>query len=311
MTKDFFLDRWKIYFKERFPILMYLILVTVLFIGMNALSRQLAGLEIVVNQYTIAGIISGVLLMLLVRTFDDIKDEELDRGLFPNRPVSRGAVLISDVKMLALLSFVLLVAINIFMAPNALMVFGSLMIYLLLTFKWFFLKELHVQRPKIAMITHQPIPSAIIFYLIYMSLAGNEKSAFEWIHFYLLLSFALPITAWEVSRKTRSKDKEDDYQTFSKIFGTTAAGLIPIILYFISTSCMIIIGNSLRFHYLFSVLLGVNFIIAAWFYLRFIINPNEKNSQLQTVSLFFTSSYYALIFAFTLWNYHSQIQLDI
>lgn len=302
---------WKrinIYFKERFPFWMYLILVSILFLSLSFIAQILSNQTPVIDYYSIGGILSGFLMMLLIRTFDDIKDKELDDEIFPDRPVSRGAVLLSDVNMLALISFVLLVLINSIVLPKTVFVFAVMIIYALLTFKWFFTKDLHLKKPKLAMITHQPLPFAIIFYLLQVALAtGNIYDEMTNLHFALFFVYALPITAWEVSRKIKAAENENKHETFSKIFGLVPAVLIPIILYTITVGLSFRIAHLIGLHILFSILLFIYWLYLIYNFIRFLKNPIPKKNNLQKTAMLFTGLLFSTLIIFLLANYSVKI----
>ncbi len=299
-----------IYFTERFPILLYLPFVAILYLSMSFLTQLLSGNSPVINKSAIVGVISTFFIMLLIRTFDDLKDVELDNEIFPDRPVSRGAVLISDVKLLAIISFIILVTINFIYAQKTILIFSIMMVYALLTFKWFFAEELHLAKPKVAMITHQPLPIVIIFFLLHTALAsGDVYHNFTIYHFYLLLVFALPITAWEVSRKIKAKKNENKYETFSKIFGTTTAAIIPIVLYTIAGILSMFIAYKLDFSIIFHFVIIGFLVFLNYYFLRFLLNPIPKNNNLQKVAMIFTSLLFSTITVFLLLKHSIHINL--
>ena len=94
--------RLAVYFTERFPVLVYIPFSIILYLCLSFLVQLISGVDPVFDQYGVAGCLTAFLFMLLIRTFDDIKDVDLDHDIFPDRPVSRGAVLIKDVYGLAI-----------------------------------------------------------------------------------------------------------------------------------------------------------------------------------------------------------------
>jgi 4-hydroxybenzoate polyprenyltransferase len=165
-----------------------------------------------------------------------------------------------------------------------------MMIYALLTFKWFFAKEMHINKPKIAMLTHQPLPITIIFFVLHTALASGEVyDDFTLYHFYTLLVFALPITAWEVSRKIKARENENKYETFSKIFGTTTATLIPIILYSITAVLSMLIAQKIELSYVYYIVIMISLAILYFYFFRFLLRPTPTNNVLQKIAMLFTS----------------------
>jgi len=305
-----FPQRIYIYFKERFPFFMYLIFVSVLFLSLSFITQILSEHNPFIDKYSIIGILTTFFIMLLIRTFDDIKDEELDDEIFPNRPVPRGDVLIKDVKILSITSFVILVLLNVVFTSRLIIPFSILMLYALLTFKWFFAKEIHIKQPKIAMITHQPLPFAIVFFLILIALASGEKTdPLTLPHFLLFLVYSLPITAWEVSRKIKSKENENKYETFSKIFGTNIATTIPIVLYTVAGIVSMWIADYINLHYSYHFLIVIYLVYLNFNFIRFLRNPIPQNNNLQKVAMFFTSSLFITLITYLLIKYSIVINL--
>jgi len=282
-----------IYFKERFPVHIYAPFVTFLYLCMSFSIQALQGTDIVFDKYSIIGLISSLLFMLLMRTFDELKDFELDKEIFPNRPAPRGDVLKSDLHLIAITTLSILILINVIFAQNTLLVFAIVLIYAVLTFKWFFAEKFHLEHLFFTMFTHQPLPYLINFYLLHTALAsGAVYENFTITHFAFLLMYSVPITIWETSRKIRNKEKEDGYQTFSKILGSSGATFIPLIAVYITSALSFYAGFLLDLPTSYFILSIAIFIYANIFYLRFIFKPTEKNNNLETTG----TVYSALVF---------------
>ncbi len=278
-----------IFFNERFPLHIYIPFVVFLYLSMNFSIQALQTTNVVIDTYTFVGLISSLLFMLLIRMFDELKDFELDKIIFPNRPVPRGDVLKSDLHLIAVFTFISLVFINVIFAPKTLLVFGFVMVYALLTFKWFFAEKLHLNNIFLTMLTHQPLPYLINFYLLHTALAsGANYETFTIAHFTLLMFFSIPITIWETSRKIRNKEKEDGYQTFSRVLGSSGATLIPLTAVLITTALSFYAGSLLYLGLSFFVITIIAAIYASIFYIRFIVNPSENNNNLETTATIFS-----------------------
>lgn len=289
-TPKYFLSRAKIYSDEMFPVLIYLPYLLALYICLNFASQVLSGPEIIVDQYAIAGMASGFFFMLLMRTFDDLKDIEIDKDLFPERATPRKAVLKSDIQKISLFSFLCLILINVFFSRTTLIPFAITLTYCVLTFKWFFLEKLHRRKVFLTMVTHQPIPYAINTFLIFTALAaGGINNAFTFNHFLLLLMFSLPVTGWEVSRKIRSADMETDYETFSMIFGARGAAFIPFTALILAGLISLYLGKVIDLQLSFYVINLLLILFIGFFYIRFIVQPTNKNNVLKNITMIYTS----------------------
>jgi 4-hydroxybenzoate polyprenyltransferase len=327
-TPKYYLQRIWIYSKEMFPVFIYLPYVVSLYFCVNVVIQILntpiykqfkqdsgtlqtitdaiyqAGSQIVIDSTAIAGVITAFFMMLLMRTFDDLKDFELDAHLFPHRATARKLVLKRDIQLLSLSSFGILLIVNFIWGQETLMVFAIMITYALLTFKWFFAEKFHREHIFITMLDHQPLPYVINFFLLHTALAtGTEYESFQWIHFYLLMIVSMPITAWEVSRKIRSADMETEYETFSMVIGRKTSTIIPLILFLVVGFLHMYVGQTMAFKPLFYYIVIAIMLVVLFFYLRFLIKPIKEYNVLTNVALFATSMFFINLLVNTLINY--------
>lgn len=289
-AKKPFVSRIWTYSLEMFPVLIYLPYVIALYLCLNFVTQALTTRSIVLDINGVVGMITAFFMMLQMRTFDDLKDIEIDKDLFPDRATPRGAVLKSDIQIISGVSFCILLATNLIYGEKTLFVFSIMLLYAVLTFKWFFAEKYHREHVFFTMLTHQPLPVMINFFLIHTALAsGWVYEAFEFRHFLLLLIFSLPITAWEVSRKIRSADREDDYETFSRLFGARGAAMIPLTCLLIAGILSIYIGMQLDLDgtHLMIALALIAYVLV--YYGRFLLYPTHKNNVLKNTSMVFTT----------------------
>ncbi|MCG8328818.1 MAG: UbiA family prenyltransferase [Chitinophagales bacterium] len=286
---SFFTRAW-IYSKEMFPVLIYLPYVIALYCCMNFTSQAVSGHDIIINVYAIVGMISAFFFMLQMRAFDDLKDFEIDKDLFPWRSTPQGLVLKRDIEILAGISFTILVLTNVVFGQKTLWIFAIVMVYTLLTYKWFFAEEYHRKHLFFTMFTHQPLPWMINLYLVYTALASvNPSDPFTINHWILWGIFSLPITAWEVSRKIRAIGNETHYETFSLLLGTRPATLIPFACLLLMGGLAIYMGNALSLGNVFLWLTILLMAYASFFYIRFLWKPTIKNNVLNQTAMVFTS----------------------
>lgn len=282
-----------IYFTEMFSVSLYFPFVIAMYACISFSTQGLAGNEIYIDVYSVVGVVSAFFMMLLIRNFDDIKDYELDKKIFPERPIPRGDVKKKDIHFLAITSFSILLIVNVSFAQKTFLVFGIMMGYALLTFKWFFAEKFHREHVFFTMFTHQPLPIIINFYLIHTALAsGPDYEKFTITHFLLLLLFSLPITVWEISRKIRSADRETEYETFSRFLGARRAAAIPLTLILISCLIGFYFGLLLNLNLMFFVISIVLTAFASFFYIRFISKPSNENNLLKRVAMGFAGLYF-------------------
>lgn len=330
-TPKYFLQRAWIYSKEMFPVFVYIPYVVALYFCMNIVIQILntsnfqlaqsacwgegstdemlntlyaAGSQVVIDSTAIAGVVTAFFMMLMMRTFDDLKDFELDAQLFPHRSTARKLVLKRDIQAISLTSFITLVTVNLIWGQQTLSVFVLMMTYALLTFKWFFAEKFHREHIFFTMLDHQPLPYVINFFLIHTALtSGAQYESFQTIHFILLLIVSMPITAWEVSRKIRSADMETEYETFSMVIGRKPATIIPMLFFLVVGGLNMHVGSILHFSQWYFIIDLLIMALVLFFYLRFLIKPLKENNVLTSVSLFVTTTFFLNLLINTLVHY--------
>jgi 4-hydroxybenzoate polyprenyltransferase len=303
-TPKYFISRAWIYSKEMFPVLIYLPYVIALYGCVNFVVQILSGDPVVIDTMAIVGMISAFFMMLLMRTFDDLKDIEIDIELFPHRATARKAVLKSDIVAISLISFLVLLNTNIFFGQSTLPVFAIMISYCLLTFKWFFAEQFHRNHIFITMMDHQPIPYVINFFLIHTALAtGAHYEPFSSTHLILWLIVSLPVTAWEVSRKIRSADMETQYETFSMVVGVKTATAIPLICLTATGLMSLHIGSLLHFSPWFFAINIAILAMVLFVYLRFFFRPIKENNILTNTALVTTTAYFTNLLVNTVLTY--------
>lgn len=177
----------------------------------------------------VVGALTIMLMLLLLRIMDELKDLETDRQLFPARPVPRGDVYPADLRLLGLFIIGILLILNLFFtrsAPIFLVVLG----YACLMYKYFFLRALISQNILLALATHNPISYFLFLYVA--ALYRNNAHLHILPNQVILLGavFLFCFMSWEIARKIRHPEDETAYQTYSMVLGTKAALLIPVIL---------------------------------------------------------------------------------
>lgn len=304
ITQKSFFHRISIYSSEMFPVLIYLPFVVALYVCMNVATQIISGSEVIFDIYGIVGMISAFFAMLMMRTFDDLKDIDIDEHLFPHRAIPRGDVKKRDVTIISIVSFTTLVMLNLFFAQVTLIPFIIMMVYTVLTFYWFFAEEFHRKNVLFTMFTHQPIPLAINFYLIHTALAsGGNYNDFTAQHFALLLIFTLPVTAWESARKIRGEGMETEYETFSMVFGTRRSAFIPLTCLLVSGGLALYIGSLMALGASFFAI-TVLLIAGAFFaFGRFIMNPTAENNILKNAAMLFSVLLFMNMLVHMLMNY--------
>jgi 4-hydroxybenzoate polyprenyltransferase len=229
----------------------------------------------------VVGALTIMLMLLLLRIMDELKDLETDRQHFPIRPVPRGDVYPLDLRLLGLFIIGILLILNLYFTRSAtifLVVFG----YACLMYKYFFLKALISQNILLALATHNPIS---YFLFLYVAALYRDNAHLHILPNQVILLgavFLFCFMSWEISRKIRHPEDETAYQTYSMVLGTKAALLIPVILSGASVIVIFWLYRDIFSGFSFIVmLLGLLFLVMMFFrfYRR---RPNLLSLKLTT-----------------------------
>jgi len=273
-----------IYTQEMYPLLPGLVFAFLFFFGQYALVSALSGKEIVlIGTHTIIGCLTFYLFLFFLRISDEFKDYETDKALFPERPLPSGRVHLKDLKMLMAAIICLKFILNLSWG-NAVVPFVILFGYGVLMFKYFFLPRYISKSLVLAFITHNPSILFINFYIISIFCFKENVPVFSNETICCALVYWLPAMAWELSRKVRAPKDENEYETYSKIFGYKLAAILPVAIITIHYALIWVLGETLKLSCNFMVVITLSLICYTLPFLRFSMNPNSKTAKLRPFS---------------------------
>lgn len=242
------------------------------------------------------GAASGVLFMLLMRVFDELKDVETDLRLgqagdprYKDRPIVTGAVRIEDIRLLRWVVTGLLFALNAPLGwplPGAafLLVYG----FSWLSFKWFFWPAVS-RNLLLAFATHNPLTAAVVLYVVAVFAGEAGSAALDPLATALLVvGLWLPVAAWETSRKIRVPEDETAYQTYSLLLGWKVAALLPLVISGGGALALGALAVRAGFTPVFLLALGLAWALLAGGCLRFRLGPTPARARLQPLAEVFS-----------------------
>lgn len=219
------------YTKERFPLVPVMILVFLMTsAAANLMANFLGNTFSWGNTHLWVSIITVFLFMLQLRMSDEIKDFDKDKMAYPERILSQGIITLNHVRTILYSVIGIQFAINIPFGIHSLIMLVILQIYAWLMAKEFFAKEFLEKKIGIYLISHQII---LIPLMIYSALAFSQlKDLINISETYLpLLFLSIPYTVYELSRKTWSKDRENENaDSYTKFWGIKRTVFIEILL---------------------------------------------------------------------------------
>lgn len=267
------LGRLKVYFKERYPIVPRLVLGGIVFceiyfiilLNYGVTDFQL-GIQEFVGAYTVFA------FLLWLRVADDLKDYETDKRLFPDRPLPSGRVFKKDIVISCIVIEFIAVVLNLIFMNN-LLFFSILYAYGYLMSKWFFKKKVIQPSLPLALVTHNPVQMFVNVYIISFTVIKYGLQPISLISVMALWTLYFPALIWEVSRKIKAPRDENDYTTYSKLFGYKKSTIFVMILTLVDiVTNMILVFQLNKVTILLFVLL-VSWMV--WKFLSFMKDPEQ------------------------------------
>lgn len=177
----------------------------------------------------IMGGVTSVLLMLLLRVMDELKDYETDKKLMKDRPLVTGVVTLKDLRIFVGVITAVMIGANAFLGKTIFTLFLVMLIYSYLMFVYFFYPKIK-ESLILAVVTHNPIVPIAQIYILGFIVEKHGFDFLNYLHILVVLMFWLPFLIWEFARKIRAPEEETDYETYSKIMGYKGAALLVIAL---------------------------------------------------------------------------------
>lgn len=267
------IKRLNIYFKEMYPIIPRLLLATIVFLEIYfivLLNNGITSFNIGIQE--IVGAITVFSFVLWLRVADDLKDYETDKKLFKDRPLPSGRVYKKDIIIMCSILQAIAILLNIIFMNNFLflcILYG----YGFLMSKWFFRKKKIQPNLLLAVITHNPVQLFVNMYIISFTCIKYGLNPFTLTTIMALFTLYFPALIWEISRKIRAPKDENDYTTYSKIFGYQKPTKFIAIITIID-----IITNFILVYNLNKISILVLFILVSWMtyqFIKFLKDPTQ------------------------------------
>ncbi len=295
------LKRMHIYMKERYPLVARLILGLIVFLEIHfiiLLNEGVTSFKIGIQEFTGAYTVFAFLLWL--RIADDLKDFETDKVLFPDRPLARGAVYKKDVMILCVFFEIIAVVLNVLFMNN-LVFFCILYAYGYLMSKWFFQRAKIQPSLPLALVTHNPVQMFVNLYIISFTVIKYDLPAFTITTCMTLWTLYFPALIWEVSRKIKAPKDENDYTTYSKLFGYKKSTRFVMILTIVDIITNIILVW--RLNKISIVILVCLVSWMTWKFIQYMKDPNrfvivdkvERYTYLQESTMLLTIVVFLLV----------------
>ena len=279
-----FLTRMRIYLREMYPPAPRLASAALVTASVMVLMARIHGLRpALISTWALLGVWNIFALLLILRLMDELKDRELDRALFRERPLPSGRVREADI------AWSLAAMCVLFLAPNAasrpaLLAAAAVLAYAFLMFKYFFAPAYLRAHLLANLATHNPIVALMQLELVavFSAGAGLAWKDIDWPSVLpaVAMNWAM-FFAWEVSRKIRSRQEENAYVTYSRIFGPAGAAAVTGAAQTVTLVLALAFCLSLGFSAAAYALLGAGYALTVTGLLRFFLRPGPSTSKLR------------------------------
>lgn len=217
-----FLRRFWIYQKERFPFLQHGVLILVFSFSAISYARISAGkIGFIDWKIFLPGAFITFTMFLMLRIFDEFKDEEEDKIHRSQLPVPRGLIKLNELKIVGIVVVILQILVQLIFFPKMLFLYAFVMIYMTLMAVEFFIPKWLVAHHFWYVVSHMVIiPFVDIFASGLDWFIEGEDAPFNLIWFFAV-SFMNGIVL-EFGRKIRTPENEE-INTYSTKLGMDKA----------------------------------------------------------------------------------------
>jgi len=279
-----FLKRMSVYLREMYPPAPRLASAALVTAGFLVLMARIHGLRpALLSPWAFVGVWNVYALLLILRLMDELKDREIDKALFRERPLPSGRVKEPDIAWSLAAMCVLFLAPNAASLPTLLAAIGVLA-YAFLMFGYFFAPAYFRAHLLSNLATHNPIVALMQLELVavFAAGAGLGWKDIDWpsVLAAVAMNWAM-FFAWEVSRKIRSREEENAYVTYSRIFGPAGAAAVTGAAQTATLVLAVSFFLSLGFSPAAYVLLGAGYFVTVTGLLRFVLRPGPSTSKLR------------------------------
>jgi 4-hydroxybenzoate polyprenyltransferase len=274
----------RVYLAEMFPLPRHALMAGAAGLGIAGYVRTIQGLDVPIPAVGALAAGWGIFTMLLIlRLMDEIKDRDIDRALFPERPLPSGRVLESDIRLTLALATAgyLLPSLR---SPQS-TAFACLTLgYALLMLKRFFAPERLKRSLPITLATHTPVVP-LLYLQAFVAVASHYGVALAELRWPLVAAYVgmlwLATLGWEISRKIRCPQEETAYVTYSQLLGkggaVAAAALVQTMALGIGAGLQLRLGPGAPY----LALMALGWAAACAGHLRFLLHPSPRTSRLR------------------------------
>ena len=294
-----------IYQGERFPVLGHGVMISAFTFSAVAYSRIVRGVGGFIGwTYFVIGVFITVSMFLLVRIFDEFKDQEEDRLYRPYLPVPRGLVTLDELKWVGRIATALQVIVLLIWQREMLPLYLGVMTYLLLMRVEFFIPEWLKARPLTYVLSHMVIIPLIDIYASGLDWHLSDAGPHLGLLWFFAVSFFNGLTL-EFGRKIKSPEQEEEgVLSYTRHYGTQRGVLYWILTVLTTYSVALGAGNYAGYSVTFTVAITILLIVTIMPGILFCRSPSAKlGKAIAMLSILWTIVMYFLLGAIPMLNH--------
>lgn len=271
-------NRWYIYQKERFPVLMYIPMILAFSFSAVSYSFLLRGGRF--NPWAVVvSFITSFTFFMLLRIADEHKDYEEDCAYRPYRAVPRGLVTLKELYRIGVGLILLQLVCALLLNPYLLPLLAVLWLYYASMTKEFFAPQWLKRHMFVYMFSHMLIMPLLDMYAAACDFLPTQGYGFIVSMIWFVLSSFFDGIVVELCRKLRApEDEEEGVQTYSVMWGrprSVAVVLLSMTLSVISTGMA---TSRIGGFYVAVPTLSVVAVLCAAPLFRYLKKPTGKNA---------------------------------
>lgn len=288
------MKRWWIYQKERFPVVAHGSLIAAFSACAVAFSSMLRGAPAPDVQHYLTAFGVCFLMFLQLRIADEFKDKEEDRRWRPYRPVPRGLVKLSELRLVFIGAAILQAVAAVALDPRLILVLALAWSYLALMSVEFFCRDWLKGRPVIYLVSHMGIMPLVDYFGTACEWLPRGSGTPAGLGWFLTASFCNGIVI-ELGRKLRQpEDEEEGVETYSRLWGMRGASLVWLGAMLTTLVCAVMAGARIGFAVPIGAALSLLLVIATVTAARY--NRHRlKGAGLETITGVWTLVLYLML----------------
>ena len=272
-------NRWWIYQRERFPILLHGLLILVFSLAAVGYGHVATGHQGSPGAVAVlVSFIGSFITFALLRIADEFKDYEDDARYRPYRAVPRGLVQLSELGMIGALLAALQLAVAFSFSAKLALLLLAVWVYFLLMSKEFFMPRWLKARPVVYLFSHMLIMPLIALYASAPGWIDNNEVP-SGLSSLLILTFFIGMVG-ETGRKIRAPaDEETGVETYSKLWGRGRALGLWLILLLTAGVFALQAADNIGSIWPLAIGLSILFPVALIYARRLMTSPQTRDSK--------------------------------